>query len=196
MSPYDVYRYRVISNPDPDSIGEVVQLMIPRDPITLQVEREFYNSAVGEEAIKIDESVLQHTIGDPDSYPTKADKNQKVATTRVLQTGPVGVGQGSGSTSLSIAVTEETGHSSYLGFEAEFSATTTVASVKVGGTFGLGYGHTWSWSVSDETSYSGTVGSIDAEHFPSDHFSFGLFSYWHRVADSDQAFQVVHYWIE
>ncbi len=109
----------------------------------------------------------------------------------------VGVGATvSGSSHAEIAVANEIGGTDYIGVEAELSANVTLATVKLGGTFGAGYGHTWSWFIGSEMTYGGTVGDIHPAYFADEHFNYGLYCYWHRIPGTEQAFQVINYWTE
>jgi hypothetical protein len=47
----------------------------------------------------------------------------------------------------------------------------------------------------ETTSYSGSVGAIDADHFGKHRYSYGLFTYVHELPDG-RAFDVVNYWVE
>ena len=62
--PYDRYTYTIVSDPHPELVGQTMTISIPREPITLMVERSFYNEHVAPGAIKIDDSVFKHAIGD------------------------------------------------------------------------------------------------------------------------------------
>lgn len=198
VTPYDHYRYRIINDPFEENIGEIVEVMIPRKVITLQTEREFFNDAVRSTAVRIDQSVFDHTPGALSSYPGHGhfDAFRDDESARFLEHGPVGVGQGSGTTTLGLAFATEEGGSDYLNGSFEFEATTTIAAIKIGGSFGIGGGHTWSWTVGESTSYSGTVGSIDAEHFAAHHYNFGIAAYWQQDDNTNQRFQVINYWVE
>ena len=44
--PLDRYTYEIVSHPDPERIGEKIVVNLPRSPITLQVEREFFNRSM------------------------------------------------------------------------------------------------------------------------------------------------------
>jgi hypothetical protein len=196
VTPYDHYTYRVLADPDPEAVGKLIHLSVPRVPISLQVERSYYNDSVASDELKIDASVLSHTPGVIESYPSVFDKDALLASWVGMQTGPASVGQGSGSTTLGIAVTTEEGSSDYLSHSREVEVEASLAGVAIGGSIGIGAGHTWSRSVGSETTYSGTVGSIDAEHFVEERYDFGLFVYTRDDEAKDQSFDVIQYWIE
>ena len=103
VTPLDQYLYEVVSDEDPANEGSTVVLSLPREPITLQVERSFFNENVAAED-RIGDEVFRHAIGDPASYPTKAEKNGLLDSFVGMETGPTSVGQGTGATSLGIEV--------------------------------------------------------------------------------------------
>lgn len=196
VTPYDHYTYKVLADADPAAVGQLIHVSLPREPISLQVERSYYNDSIGSDEMKIDSSVLSHTPGVRQSYMSAADKDAKLAAWGGFETGPASVGQGTGSTTLGIAVSQETGSAIYLGASYELEVEVDVAGIKLGGTVGWSAGHTWSRSVGEETTYAGTVGSIDAEHFVDERYEFGLFVYTQVEPEKDQAFDVVNFWVE
>lgn len=195
--PIDYYTYRIVSDPDPTNIGQLMNLSLPRSAITLQVEREYYNDSVPNGSLRIAENVFTHRPGDIDSYPRAAKKNQLLAQWPGLQTpGVTSCGQGSGSTSQEIAVTQESGSSDFLNYAFEFEAKTKVGGVVLGLGFGAAGGSTWTRSVGEQTSYSGSVGAIDAAHFAQNAYQFGLFTYRQSDPTTNQQFDVINYWVE
>ena len=46
------------------------------------------------------------------------------------------------------------------------------------------------------STYTGTVGNIDAKHFQDNQFNFGMFTYVYSDAATRQQFEVINYWIE
>ena len=107
--PLDQYTYTVLSHPDPELVGKPLVVSLPRDPITLQAERGFFNRSLPERFLGVDESIFAHAIGDPRSYPTRAEKQALLLANDGLEVGPVSVGQGSGETELTLEVGEELG---------------------------------------------------------------------------------------
>lgn len=75
---YDVYNYEVIlSDYNGDSGGDSIptyQIMLPREPVIRVATAEYYNQHTTEDAVKIDTDVFQHVIGQLDSYPTPAER--------------------------------------------------------------------------------------------------------------------------
>lgn len=72
--PLDQYTFTVVSHPDLTLVGKQVVVSLPRDPVTLQAERGFYNRTVPAGSLQIDQRIFRHAIGDPASYPTRSDQ--------------------------------------------------------------------------------------------------------------------------
>lgn len=192
--PYDIYRYDILSHPEPELVGKQVVIRIPREPITMIAEREFFNQALGEGGPAIGSNVFDHTPGDVDSYPTSTRKGSLLAQHGGIQFGPAGVGQGAGDTELSIAVSDEISAGGSLGISYEKTVEAT-AGVVMGG-FSIGYGAEASLSMTSgsQTTYTGTVGSISAADYAANAYEWGIFTYVQSVGG--QEVEVINYWVE
>ena len=192
--PYDVYRYAIVSHPDPELVGNDVVIRIPREPITLVAERTFYNGSVPEGSLTIDANVFDHQPGDVASYPSASRKNSLLSQWGGLEFGPSNVGQGTGQTQQEIQVSTEVGVGGTLGieYEREFKATSGI----VFGGFSVGYGveAALSFTSGSQTTFSGTVGSISAADFAANAYQWGIFTYDQEA--SDQEFAVINYWVQ
>lgn len=194
--PLDQYTYTVQSHPDPDLIGTKVVVSLPRDPVTLQSERSAYNNALQPGSVVIDGSVLTHTIGDLTSYPTRAMKNSIVSANGGLEFGPQAVGLGSGSTTLTLEVGEAWGEGGALEKGFSIDLETTAGSALVGLSFGASTTDTVVVTSGSSTSYTGSVGAIDAANHADAGYSFGLFTYVRTDPATGQEFEVIQYWVE
>ena len=193
--PVDQYTYTVLSHPDPTLIGQKVVLNYPREPVTMQAERAFFNSAVPARAVHVDAGVFKHKIGDLATYPTTAEKNALLGLNNGLQVGPVGVGQGGGTTevTLQVGTAISTGGSLAINYEREMEA--TGGGVLGGISVGVGAEKTWKVTSGQSTTYTGVVGAISAANFAANRYSYGLFTYVHRDAATGQQYQVLNYWV-
>ena len=193
--PYDQYTYTIVSHPEPEAVGKTIVISVPREPITLQAERDFYNSKVVDSGPKIDSSVFTHQLGNSATYPTRAEKNSLLNRNAGLEFGPQSVGAGSGSTSLELEVDKQIGGSVTMAVAWERSVKTTAAGVMGGFSVGAEASATLGYAVGTQTSYGGTVGEITPDNFADNQYEYGLFSY---VQDhnSGQSFQVINYWVE
>ena len=196
--PLDQYSYKVVSHPDPELVGQTIVVNLPRKPITLQVERSFYNQSVAPGSYIVDERVFTHTVGDIDSYPRESDASSKTTGGNGIKAQQaVTVGQGGGQTTTEITFSEDLTYraGAEVSFEAEIAVTGGGVSsgVGVGGSVGAGF----SWGSSNSTTYRGTIGSIDEANFSENLYSVGLFTYIHQGGDSTkQQFEVINYWVE
>lgn len=224
--PLDQYIYEIVSHPDPDLVGETMVINLPRSPITLQVEREFYNQSVADGSFKVSGNVFLHTEGDLDSYPTEADADALIDTGGLGHLGPLGelvdavgealgpiaerllgnglktsrpatVGQGGGQTSTEIRFSESTSYRAGAEIAYESEVSVSAGGFTAGTTIGGSLGAGISWGTSSSTVYRGTVGSIDADNFSDNVYNFGLFTYIYNYGDpSKQQFEVINYWVE
>jgi hypothetical protein len=194
--PMDQYTFTVLSHPDPDLIGDEVVVNLPREPITLQAERGFYNRTVQEGSVQIDERVFRHALGDPASYASRSDKNLLLGQHGGLDVGPISVGQGSGETELTLEVGNEIseGGELELGFEVELEV--TGGTVLGGVSFGASTSDSFRVTSGESTTYTGVVGAIEAADFSANRYSFGLFTYVYRDQATGQEFEVLDYWVE
>lgn len=198
--PYDVYRYDIVSHPDPELVGKQVVIRVPREPVTMIAERTFFNAALPSDATPIGANVFDHEPGDVSSYPSASRKNALrsqyggFAGLGFIEFGPTGVGQGSGDTELQIAVSNEISAGGSLGIEYEKNVETTAFGV-VGG-FSVGYGAEAALSITSgsQTTYTGIVGSISASDFAENAYAWGIFTYVQGLGG--QEFKVINYWVE
>jgi hypothetical protein len=190
--PYDQYHYTVLSG---RNAGTPLTVSIPRAPVVLIAERSFYNSTVVPGSLTIDDKVFRHTIGDISTYPTLADEGA-LPPGQVLVGDLSAAGQGGGSTTLTDEVERDMSISSAVEFDEQFDVEATAGVVLLG--FGVGTSVTDSLSVTmgQNTSFSGTVGSIDAAHFSDSFYQFNMFAYTQTDPTSKEAFQVVNYWVQ
>jgi len=201
--PYDAFTYVVVQHPDPTMIGKEVDVMLPRDPITVLVERSYFNDAQAPGNLTIGSNVFQHVVGDPGTYRTPSQRDallDDLANTYqrdALQHGPVTVGQGSGSTSVSIDVAESVsnGFALEIGFEYEVEA--VGASVLAGYSVGISAQASFGWSWGTSTSYSASVGNIaDPTEFAVHGYGYGMFTYVFEDDATGQQFEVIDFWVE
>lgn len=193
--PYDVYYYKVLQAPDPTLVGTKLTVNLPRKPITMPLERTFYNSHNGV-APDIDESVLGHTVGNPLSYPSKSDAEALIASgygEGLISKKVMTVGEGSNSSTIELGKTSSSGSSFAFDIGVTIEAEAGAGGFTMGTSAGFHYGETYGISTSDSAVYSGEVSSISEKDFsPDKSFDFGLFTYRGKVG-SDK-FVVVQYY--
>lgn len=191
--PYDQWTYTITSHPEPELVGEQVVLSVPREPITLMVERGFYNESVVDGSTRVLDNVFGHTVGDPSTYRSPSAREALIGRDGLVSD-PVTVGQGNGEVSVAIDVSESTTYRA--GAEVSYSRnlkTTTggvIFGVTVGGSVDAGI----SWGSGEATHYSGSVGQIAGADFADNYYTYGLFTYIAQAGD--QEFEVIDYWVE
>lgn len=192
--PLDIYSYEVLSHPDPSFVGKVVEVRLPREPVTAMVSREFYNATVVPGSATIDAEVFTHIPGDPSSYRGRSDKDRLLRTFNGLEAGPFDVGQGGGQTVVTIdELTETTLGLSYeisVSYDVKTTAGGVVAGFNVGASADAGLRVT----RGRQTIYQGSVGNMSAEGFTEGRYAFGLFTYLRE--GPQQSFEVLDYWVE
>jgi hypothetical protein len=198
--PYDVYYYDVISAPDPAGVGNTFMVRVPRRPRTQQAERSYYNRSVA--AINpnrvIGSETFTHVVAQPSSYPTAATRSSILnANGGGLTHGPVAVPQGGGSTALSLGVSDTSSQSTALSFDLTVEVQTTVMdTLSLGVSLGGGYGRDITVSSTENSTYGGSVGAIDAANYPGKSYSFGIFAYTQQNHPSGFKFHTVNFWVE
>lgn len=194
--PIDRYTYTILSHPDPVLVGQKVIVDFPRTPVTMQAERGFFNANVPGRAVHVGADVFHHTVGDPTSYPTLAQKNALLGANGGLQSSSIGVPEGGGSTSATIQVgtAVSTGGALSFNYERDLELTSfgAVAGLKVG----VDSENSWKITSGQSTSYSGSVGGIPAAQYAQNRYSFGMFAYTHTDPGTGQVYQVLDYWVE
>ena len=159
------------------------------------VERSFYNEHVSAGATKIDDSVFKHTIGERTTYPTPSNRDQLLSLYKGIHSDEVGVGQGTGNINVGLNVSNEISSGNELELGYEMSVKLTAGGVM--GSFKVGASSSANLTVvsGKSTSYSGSVGAIDAAHFAQNQYKFGLFTYPFKTGSGTQ-FEVLNYWVK
>lgn len=192
--PYDRYVYEVLSHPDPDMVGGTVEVMLPREPIVVKVEREFYNERISETSTPIGSNVFDHVVGDLSTYPSASRKNQLLNQFGGLENGPLSVGEGVGSTGLGIAVGTESSLGGSLSVEFEASVDVTAGPVLAGFSVGFGAGASLTMSSGESTSFDASVGDLGPATWEDNMYSFGIFTYVQPIGGQEA--KVINYWVQ
>jgi len=193
--PYDRYTYTIVSDPHPELVGQTTTISVPREPVTLMVERSFYNEHVSAGSTKIDDSVFEHTIGERATYPTASKRDQLLSLYKGIHSDEVTVGQGTGNVNVGLNVTNEISSGNELELSYEMSVKMTAGGVMGGFTVGASSAANLTVVSGKSTSYAGSVGAIDAAHFAKNQYNFGLFTYPYKTGSGSQ-FEVLNYWVK
>jgi len=196
--PYDAYAYRVVASPVPEEVGELFTLNVPRPARIYHLERSIYNRDNGD-APDIDGRLLQHTIGDPGSYPNTAERNALVAASPFLMMSPRTLTCSGGGVVSSLGCEWSEEHSAGLGVDVAVSAEMEGVAggllLGAGVTVHFGVELTWHWGSS--TFIEGGVGDIlPADWEPARAFDWGVVAYQDFLPGQGLPFTVVTYWVE
>jgi hypothetical protein len=194
--PLDVFTYTILSHPNPELVGGKLEIRMPRSPITILAEREFYNAHILPDAFHVDASVFAHSAGDPASYRRAASKTELLGKFTGVASEQVDVGQGSGRTLVSISRLDQTSTGKAFDFQATLDLRATSGVVVGGFSVGGGAGFDLSITRGTEMIYQGSVANLPAAKFPGDAYRFGLFTYLYDEPGTAQKFEVVDYWVE
>ncbi len=194
--PLDIYTYTVLSHPNPELVGEQIEVRLPREPITVLVETAVYNAALEAEGVRIDDDIFTHVAGDPSTYRSRSEKNAILNRSPGLESDEVDVGQGTGQTVVSITEFNSSTMGTAYDFEASLDVKVTAGPAIAGYSVGGGLGSALRVTRGDETIYQGAVGNLSSEFFPQETYAWGLFAYIYSDPATGQTFEVLDYWVE
>jgi hypothetical protein len=226
---YEMYYYEVTDSSDPNFKGQAVSVGFPREMRIYRMEKDDYNEWIAKSNAKnvADHGVnaeeyyliptgnaaknigLGHTIGDPLTYPSLADRN--TFQSKISDDGGTAfftrnehiqqVGTSSDTATTTIGLSEEIGSGSAwdwnaaVGIEIEASGG-TFGKVEVGAYAKIEYEGSTTASISSETFIQGSVPAIGRAYWAAhqgDDFRWGLMAY--PVADKSQKYTVVTYFV-
>ena len=204
--PYDIYTYTITSHPDPNVMGNEIVVSMPRSPVTLQVERSFYNANVAHGGPLIDSSVFNHSAGDPTTYPDSTEKDVAVSnyysnplltpSQWAYESAQHTTGQGGGDLTAEINVAIESALGVAVGVEAEFEMEATAGVIVAGFSIGLSNETSLQISHGSESTYGGTVANFPSAQFAANTYNWGLFTYVMDDHASGQKFEVLNFWVD
>jgi hypothetical protein len=192
--PYDQYRYRVVSPGGNEEYRDrEVVVSIPRRPVQLMVSREFYDASVLPDAPKAG-AAFSHTPGDTSTYLTFSQAMSLVNAHEGIASDAQDVGQGGGNVSVTLEVGEAHTQGTSITESWSDDLRGTAGVVMAGYTVGESTTDALRLTTGRKLIYGGTVGQIDAAHFASSAYSFGIFAYPRTDPDSGRSYQVINYW--
>lgn len=192
--PFDVYYYTIVDSPTEAEIGTKFTLNIPRAPQTVATDIPFFNKRTGPDGLKITDAILEHRLGDPTSYKTRADMLE-IAKIAGASIGDLAQVSQSGTRTSTIQLDSEKGTGQSMDLSVTFSWEVEAATgPTVGGSVGFSYGHSYEISTTESTFFEGTVGSVPGDEFSDHSYGWGLMAY--PKALGNQRFPVLDYWVE
>jgi hypothetical protein len=192
--PLDVYKYTVLTAPDSTMVGKEFVVSIPRSPQIISMERTAFN-ALPSCPTPVDAAFAGHTVGDPTSYPSRADTLTLINKNGGLWDGTgVTTGMSGGSTSSSADKSTSSSISGSIGTSAKVWAKGGALWMVAGfeGTFEYDYDITV--ATSSGTEISGTVPDLPVGSTSDKLFKYGIALYSKDLA-ADNPVQVVNYWV-
>ena len=199
VAPYDNYTYEIVASDNVDEIGGLLNISIPQKPMTVGLALTDYDRYTASDKNAPDiHQVFHHTIGDPFSYPSTADKIvTNVPDSEILWGNGrwndfVTTGSG-GSVIREIALDNSTATSAAFSFSVESELVVQLGCAKTG--VGFGYGNTN--ETTHEESEGFTVSACVPGLAPGDtnpnrkFFNWNLC--WYKYSLNGQTFPVVNY---
>ena len=212
--PYDVFTYTFASHPNKEFVGKKFAVRIPQPIKIVSTSLDYFNATTT--GMKISKGLLQHTPYDLSTYPKTADVEIIYGKTSIdvgdgntlateitpfgQKLGPFLVNQGNGSKSAEVSISNDYTSSHSLTLSVDASAKVTAGAVSGGVSAGVSYGQFFEYSISNNTTFSGTVGAIPGDYYAGNQYSWGIFAYNQVLKDDKgkkmQDFMVVNYWVE
>jgi hypothetical protein len=187
------YRYEVVSGGDGGEVGSFMTIDVPEESHIYKYPVAYYNKTLGGIGTPIDEKVLKHTIGDPSSYMTEAERNNLANAWVWPVASPVMPGLGYDE--VYITVGEEVTDESATTITTEYGGK---AGAFVSAEYTRGYDEAsiYSTALAKETTFSAVVGDIALEDDYEDwRYSYGMVVYPTQLAGGEWV-RVVTYWTE
>ena len=205
--PFDVYYYKVVSSPAPEDLGTPLSINVPRKLNTYKVPVAVYNESIVDGPL-ISSALLNHTVGDPRSYPNqnacaKAANGGTFGETSFLidadrwcyaSESPLHVGVGTGSVGFSIARTETSSEGTSTDLSVDFEVVAGAGGLSIGQSVGFHWGYGYTVDTTKSYNFSGQVGDLpDAKHG----YDFGLMAHRGQLGlGTGYPIFLVDYWVE
>jgi len=188
---WDSYKYKVLAHPDSSRISKIITIDIPRDdPVMGIMTAADYNAENGNMP-DIGAETFLHTAGCPGTYPeTPVASDSLWKSSRYLTSRG-----GSVTASISDEVEESSEDARSWGVQLTFGV--SIAGVEFSGSRGYSSEETYSYFMSESTTYSGTVGELLLDDWNSWKYYWGM--YVRTIDRTDKAgmsYQVIEYWTE
>jgi hypothetical protein len=191
--PTEVYEYesQILDSETGQFVTQLVTVNIPHTAAVRVMPVETYNKIASnfDVLVPIDEKILEHTVGNPSSYPS----NKTIFDGAIVYPGnwaAVGYGGGGIKQEIEMSTTLENSFEASVAYEGKAGA--GVGGVKVGKIFGAEAGAGVVLVVTSGSTYSGTL-----QNMPSEAEEFGYYHVWklfyYTYFDGKEMFPVVSY---
>lgn len=200
--PYDIYYFKVYNTEN--GVESEMAVNVPYSPISKIMPLSEYNAVATniDNAPIIGDEVMNHTIGDPRSYPTSSTGLSNIEGQDVLLGGTsknesenfMSTGIGSSHTEQSITTTSTTGKSFDYALDINVSFNSNILGVTSGVSAGAGYTHNATISSSESTIRTGQVASIPlADKQYEFQWCLAAYNYELEAGDETQTCTVINY---
>lgn len=202
--PFDVYTYKVLRYYDRETKQLVVPsdseptyyvISTPRTPQLIPMERAAFN-ALPDNPCPVPDSVLNHTIGNPDKYPSKTDLIEMPNMVYFDSTGFPILASGDGSYPFSYTATSGSGWNVGAGASLDIEFETTALGATWGGSLGFAYDYDHSVTVDDSVSISVSYPYMPVGAPASKNYQTGLAFYRAMIPNTTQAALIINYWVD
>lgn len=201
--PYDIYYYKLYDTEHPN--GVEMSINVPYAPQTTTLAVDDYNNVAKNlpNAPYISSDVLQHTVGDPRTYPSSTKDLTNIKDGQVLIGGDnrgnqfVSSGIGNSSTEESITTSTSSGVTKEHSVDVDISITVTVLAAKGGVNFGAGYMGSETITNTSSTTRTGSVAAVPKE-YKNYQFQWSLVAYDYDAGTNGhrQQFNVISYLVK
>jgi hypothetical protein len=219
---YHSYEYEVVSHPDPsftEGDARIMTIDVPLETQTYKRSIGAFNDGGDYEPIGLE--TFNHTLGDPESYYTR-DERDAILLTPPLEsddeeiiagpiwdeemgaTGwanpPIGeallpVDEGTGGTQISVDLSEENSSATSRSLGVDLAVGVGVGGVGFAASMGISNSHVYEVSVGVSTSYYGSVGAIPQEYLADNDYDYGMFVYNYQREDGAK-YQIIDWCVE
>lgn len=208
--PYDVYSYKVLrwsadENAEPANwtrkSSDRLDICLPRTPQILPMERTKFNEIAGN-PIKVDASVLSHTIGKPSTYPTLAaiknfgtSGSNPLAKGFIDSTGFTVIPSGSGAYEYEFAISNSSNYSIGGGLSLTREMQTVSCGLLIGASQSLGYEYQRSVSMTSASVVGAGIPYLPATSASDKTFTTGVAAYSQKIPGQQGNALIINYWV-
>lgn len=196
---YTRYQYEIISHENPEKVGSLFTIDVPGTTNVFKKTVTAFNEQNGDYP-DIGEETFNHTVGDPETYPSVDDKNNMLDAENEGFTGWQSdihtIGEtSSGGTEIVISMSKEEATAEARTLGVEVSAGFSVGGVGTEVTAGLSETNIYEISVGETTEYVGSVGDIPSDYHADYSYEFGMFVYNFEREDGTK-YQVINWFVK
>ncbi|MCE7733751.1 MAG: VCBS repeat-containing protein, partial [Candidatus Heimdallarchaeota archaeon] len=191
VTSYTSYKYQIIHHPYNSSlVGSNMTIDVPDSPVLNAWTIPYFNSVYDQ---KVGPETLNHTIGQPWTYPSKSESF--VMAPNRWEAGEQIVGQGSGFTTITIEVAEQLSSGIEKVESSNYGLGGAIAGTGYERSRGTHDSDIFEIIVGESAIFEGCVGYIANEEIWGElNYTYNLFAYYHMTPD-DRTYLVINYYV-